>query len=355
METMTQKHIKQSNLLAVFRAVSEQPLISRQEIAAQTGISTMTVGKVVELFRRENLLQEGKNPTVRPGRKTGQISLRADDKKMLILDLSQYDFKFGVLKLDLNTEGEFQTVFCPPGGGYSETLSAAMKKARAHITHVKGELLGVGVVVPGVYDAGADRVINNRIPELEKVGLKALVAEHFPAATILVDEDVNHSARYVCHSVKDAEKIFYTYVGRGVGGAIFYNGKTFEGAHAYSGEIGQLHAADGRTVEEAVTTEHLKTLRPGKALETHIADTVEILAEAFRSLVWIIDPERILLETEYTAVAPDFVDRVKERFLAIARPERGEYLPDICGVQSGELAQRGAGLALIERYLQRFC
>ena len=52
MQLITQKNIKLQNMMKVFQEIYRQGSISRQTLASKTGISLMTVGKIVDQLVR---------------------------------------------------------------------------------------------------------------------------------------------------------------------------------------------------------------------------------------------------------------------------------------------------------------
>lgn len=60
MQLITQKNIKLQNMMKVFQEIYRQGSISRQTLASKTGISLMTVGKIVDQLVRCDIASEEK-------------------------------------------------------------------------------------------------------------------------------------------------------------------------------------------------------------------------------------------------------------------------------------------------------
>jgi len=84
---------KKKNIYDVFTAISTNEDISRADIAKQTGISVMTVGKIADSLIAKNLAVQTKESKSSSGRKAGLLSLNPLHFAVII---SLYDSSFSI-------------------------------------------------------------------------------------------------------------------------------------------------------------------------------------------------------------------------------------------------------------------
>lgn len=372
MQLITQKNIKLQNMMKVFQEVYRRGCVSRQLLSAKTDISLMTVGKIVDQLLRYDIAYEEKEDTSKVGRKGNLVSLSTAHKKIVLLDLERHNFKLGILQMDLTIKGELYKHTYDYDKSYADNLRDAV----AHFLHnwLGGSLegvIGVGVCVPGPYYEKDDRVLDSRIPELSSAKLQQTLAPFFPEQILYIDEDVKCSVRFDGGLALQADNIFYASIGESVSSAIFYGGHVLDGACSCAGGIGQMATKSGKMIKEAVGIGGLRRLftapdgsvpsfqevagryKADPRLTAYVEQAIPELALLFANVTWLLDPEIIIVETHYTKLDPQFVDKLREAFEALLLPRRGEFTPKILpGTEDIRTAcHKGAGLAIIERFL----
>jgi predicted NBD/HSP70 family sugar kinase len=368
MKHLTQKSIKENNIHLVFSALRSKDKISRIAISKKTGLSVMTVGKILDVLIKAGMVIEEKDVVPGPGRKPGTLSVLKQGRSVLILDLVGYIFRFGFLNLHFELQGDWLEYEYNHSCSYEENLVQALDffNETAYSPIVKQQLLGVGVCVPGPYYHEKDIVINELIPELDKVQLKAILKDYFGNMPIYIDQDVSHSARYMGLYESKAKYIFYAFVGDGVGGAAYYNGALLPSEHNYSGEFGQFKMQDGKTLEAHISTANLNKVLPGFSARSrkftlqadndacihYIKKVIEYLADAFCNITWLLDPQLIILESLYLSLYPSFIRELNDVFAHAMNDRRKEYLPHIIGFTQGGSSYKGAAQAVMEKYLE---
>lgn len=372
MQLITQKNIKLQNMMKVFQEIYRQGCVSRQVLSAKTGVSLMTVGKIVDQFLRYDIAYEEKEDTSKVGRKGNLVSIQPDHKKIILLDLERHHFKLGVLQMDLQIQGElYQHTY-----DYQKSYEDNLREAVAYFLHSRMNdslegVIGVGVCVPGPYYEKGDAVLDSRIPELSTAKLKQTLSPFFPEQILYIDEDVKCSVRFDGGLVQQADSVFYAIIGEGVGSAIFYDGRVLDSAYSYAGEIGQMYTRSGKMIEEAVGIGGLRRLftEPDGSVPSfqdvaekygsdprviaYMEQAIPELALLFANVTWLLDPEIIIVETHFTKLDPAFIDKLREAFEAILLPRRGSFMPKLlpCAEDIRTACHKGAGLAILERYL----
>jgi len=355
MKKNIQKDIMRSNINMVFHTIRKKSSIPRQEIAAQTGLSGKTVDKVMSILLSAGLVTEEKRAGFASGRKPGVVSLRKDDRRVLLIDLTGYNFRFGFLNIAMEPQGSFTEYPYDKDLSYEDNLRMSLSSMQDEPALLKRTgILGVGVSVPGPYQADKDSVLTQLIPEVGQISLKRLLCTQITDKPIYIDQDVYQSARYVGSLRAKGEHLFYAYVGRGIGGAVFYNGDLLRTAHSYEGEFGQLLNKGGATVEDLVSTSGIDfDAPPDKETHHRLDQAVTVLARALCDVTWIIDPGVIVVESDYVRLAHDFFERLRNDFVRNMGDARRLSLPAIEGMPDSGTAYKGSALVVIEEYLRQ--
>ena len=371
MQLITQKNIKLQNMMKVFQEIYHQGSISRQMLSSKTGISLMTVGKIVDQLVRCDIASEEKEDTSKVGRKGNIVSLSPDHKKMVLIDLEQHDFRIGLLQMDLKLENDFYQHRYDHNQSYEENLRNAVASfLRERLEDAMSSAIGVGVCVPGTYYEEWDQVLHSRIPELSSAKLKATLLPFFSDQILSIDEDVRYAVQFEGSLALQEDHIFYARIGEGVSSAIFYNGHVLDSAYSYAGKIGRMYTKSGKMIEEAVGIGSLCRLftkpdgsvpsfeeiaanhQDDPRLIAYLEQAIPELALLFANVTWLLDPKTILVETPYTELDPQFIDKLREAYAALLLPRRVDILPELLpNTEDFRTACcKGAGLAILERY-----
>ena len=371
MQLITQKNIKLQNMMKVFQEIYRQGSISRQTLASKTGISLMTVGKIVDQLVRCDIASEEKKDTTKVGRKGNVVSIVPDRKKIVLIDLEQRDFRLGLLQMDLKLKPDLYQHQYDHNQSYEENLRNAVSSfLREQLEDEMGNTVGVGVCVPGPYYQQGDRVLHSRIPELSSAKLKATLCPFFSDQILYIDEDVRCAAQLNGSLTLQDDHIFYALISEGVSGAIFYHGQVLNSAYSCAGEIGRMYTKSGKMIEEAVGIGGLCRLfakpdgsvpsfqevvanhREDPRLSAYLEQAIPELALLFANVTWLLDPKTIIVETPYSKLDPQFIDKLREAFETLLLPQRGDFMPELLPNKEEfrTACYKGAGLAILERY-----
>ena len=92
MDNIHLQHIRWTNVNSIFRAIASKPKISRAEIAETTGLSLMTVGKVVDTLIEKNVVSQVKLIKNEVGRRAGIVNLNKA-KRLVITSLNFFLYR----------------------------------------------------------------------------------------------------------------------------------------------------------------------------------------------------------------------------------------------------------------------
>jgi hypothetical protein len=102
---------------------------------------------------------------------------------------------------------------------------------------------GIGIGVPGPVDFAAGTVVSPPImPGWDSYPIIQTVQEWFPAANVVVDNDVNVMALGEINqgSGKGVDNLIFVKIGTGIGAGIICEGKIYRGSDGCAGDIGHI-------------------------------------------------------------------------------------------------------------------
>jgi predicted NBD/HSP70 family sugar kinase len=354
-QPVNQKNIKIGNIIRICEHIFANGPVSRGELASACGLSLMTAGKIADLLKKNGIVSEKKEEESLVGRKAGFLST-AEHRRILVLDLSKNDFEMQSMRVDGQCIDR-KTLSYKKEMSYQENLEHALFQFAKVYSPLFKDCLGLGVLAPGPYDPEKDIVINKRFPELMSLPVKKTIEDHFPGISITIDEDVKFAARYAVSQVHDFshKTVFYAYIGDGAGGAVVSHGSVPQTAYSYASDFGQLTVGNGATAESFVSMEALRKLFPDmdfsnsslalKNLESdpqfkkYVNRAMEVLVWCFQSVMWLIDPDEILIDSNHLSKIPGFLTELSERFRQAAGKERGEQIPKLTILEISENAK----------------
>lgn len=231
------------NRVAVLRLLGASGPLARTTIARELGLSPATVTSVTRELLRRGIVREAAQLPSNGGRPPVLLELVGGAATAFGVKIAP-DHLVGV-RVDLDAEVLER---------YEAKLDVAKANAADRIAEILGEwvsggaagapLLGVGLGVPGVVDAGTATV---NAPNLgwHDVALSSIVQErlHVP---VLVDNDVNTLAiaERLYGRGRDVEHFVTVTVGRGIGLGIVAGGDIYRGSGGGAGEFGHVSAVD---------------------------------------------------------------------------------------------------------------
>lgn len=380
MKSFDQSAIRKQNVRNILDLLTLQSPRTRQSLAEATGLSLMTVTNLVDQLKEHHALELA--PVVRcgdakraSGRKAENISLSGAHHAWLIVDLSGRNFRYALLGFDLSVILENS---CSADGEYLPRLEAFLSSVREEIAPhlVRRELLGVAVVTPGPYEIGSDTVYNQRLPELNHIGIKALMRRCLGDYDYYVDEDVKFAVRAFSPLIEQepCELLYYLFIGEGVGGAAVHGGNMLRGLNATAGDAGQLTTPGGVTYESLLSLsafaaalgckgENVRQLTQAlqrcaqaqpEAYLHALESAAGVASDMLYSVLWVLDPSHIIIDCRYAPPFDrDFIrmisDRLSERLSA-----SGKRFPSIAPAPQGmSSVVRGAVQILQREWIER--
>lgn len=326
MAKITLSLIKRDHVRVVLEAIARKKHITKQEIAALTGLSLVTVGKITDTLGEAGIIVHGKNVQQKVGRRAEVLRVR-QDWAIPVYDLSGTTFRFYITPLDgkIIDKAEFprsadaQYVSADFVRFLKLTLGLLRRNYRNH------KLPGVGVAIPGAYDAENDRIISTMMPEMGDLKLLRNFRKIFKDADIVIDNASRLCAAGLIEALPDYKQRTITCIsfGDSIECTTCDRGEYPRGAHNLAGRLGDLPYVSGVTYTNFMHD----------ALSTSVI--LEPALEIIRTAAIAYDPEEIYICSNRFSFSPDEVLRMQNRLAASVGI--GAYPPKLHAVYNPEM------------------
>jgi predicted NBD/HSP70 family sugar kinase len=351
MKKATHQQTKQHNRDLVLRTIFGHDSVSRAEIARITHLTRTTVSDVVTGLLSEGLVQEiglgasigGKSPIL--------LSVEADSRFLIGLNLAQDKFIGAIVNLrgeikekvevdvhDDNAEKALQLVY--------QILDQLIRKKLKPI-------VGIGVGAPGLINTREGIVVNAVNLEWQDLPLGQLLEKKYKLpVSVLNDSQATAIGEYVYGGEHEAdENLIVVNVKHGIGAGILINGQLFQGDGGGAGEIGHVvvqengkvcrcgkvgcleTVSSARAVVQQFGTESLDAvLTAFKAKDSKACQIVETaghyLGISLANLIGTLNIQKIVLTGDMTRFGEPWLEAIKVAMhnSALARMSEGTTL-----------------------------
>lgn len=236
----TRQQTKEHNRNLVLRTIFDSDSISRAEIARITSLTKTTVSDIVADLLSEGLVSEVGMGESLGGKSPILLSLAADSRHLIGLDLAHNQFQGAVV----NLRGEIRKKISLP---VKERMG---EQAITLVYQILDDLLkdcptppvGIGVGTPGLVNPREGVVLNAVNLDWVDFPLERLLAEryHLPV-TILNDSQAAAIGEFNYALNRSADGSMVVINARhGIGAGIILNGRLFQGDGGDAGEIGHI-------------------------------------------------------------------------------------------------------------------
>jgi len=348
--------IRAINRSSVLNVIKNYGPIARVEIARRTGLSPATISGITGELIRKNLVLEKEAGDSNGGRPPILLAINPRGGFVVGIKLTETQ-AIGALT-DLEA-----TIIAKRTDPITDHTPASVVKSLAELVNAlvsesgvfKKQLLGVGLGLAGIIDAGRGILRQSPIYKWRDVPLREMLQKRVKAP-VYIDNDVNTLtlAEKWFGSGQATDDFVTVTVGRGVGMGIVVNGQFYRGAGGGAGELGHtvvdpsgplcecgkrgcletyvgdpalLRAAAeawkrGEMGAEAHSPEELASLAAsGDAGAIQIfRQAGEVLGRSIANLVNILNPGRIILSGEGTRAGKWLFDPMCETIQRFAMP-----------------------------------
>lgn len=240
MKKATHQQTKQHNRDLVLRTIFANDPISRAEIARVTHLTRTTVSDVVSGLLTEGLVDEvGRGESI-GGKSPILLSVIADSRYLIGLNLAQDKFIGAVV----NLRGEIkETVEVDVHDDNGEKALQLVYQILDQLIRKKHKpFVGIGVGTPGLINTRDGIVLNAVNLEWENLPLGSLLQKKYKIPVLVLnDSQATAIGEYVYgNQHKPDENLIVVNVKYGIGAGILVNGQLFQGDGGGAGEIGHV-------------------------------------------------------------------------------------------------------------------
>ena len=380
---LSNRQIGDVNRSRVLRALCDHGPLSRAELARLAGVPRATIGSIAQGLVDDGLLEEAApvRTAGRVGKPGRPLWFRADAGRCAAVAFRDRAVEAALV----NARGDLLSrveVPCPTATASSSRLVAAvLDGVRRVVADTTGEVLGVGVAVPGLCNPQTGTVVGSGpVPGAQGRGIAdALEAEL--GLTVLVDNDARAQAlgEKWFGDGRGVATFASVQTGAGLGVGLVLDGELYRGADGATGELGHTAVQlDGAPCPCGLTGcwETIATLRWLRAeavraglaggaeidaaglvaLDTEAADRLlttyaDHLSVGLATLVHLLAPTRLLLHGDVVGGGERLRSLIAERLAVRTLP----HVSDGVEVRLSALDQDAgllgaAGLVLSERF-----
>jgi glucokinase-like ROK family protein len=374
--------LRRLNRLRVIHTLRDQGLISRAEIARQTGLSRSTVSSLVAELQADGLVVERPEPAAAHGDQGGRppilLSFDASAGVALGIDFDHHHVRVAASDLSSRILAERELSLDTDHLAH-EGLDAAAELvgqvlAEAGLDHDR--VIGAGMCLPGPIHRPTGVVGSTAIlPGWVGVAAADEMRRRLELP-ILVDNDANLAAlaEAAFGAGRDAKDLIYLMISSGIGAGLVLNGRLYRGAVGLAGELGHvLVDADGAVcrcgnrgcLETVAGTDALAELLrrshgdglDGRAIvrlaregdlgcRRVIADAGRAIGKAAATLVNVLNPELLVVGGDLSEAGDLLLDGVRESLERTALPTAAQAATVVAG-SLGDRAEVLGAIALV--------
>ncbi len=240
MQKATRQYTKEHNTNLVLKTIFDNECIGRAEISRITSLTRTTVSDIVADLIAEGLVNEVGMGVSIGGKSPILLSLVADSRYLIGLDLARKQFSGAIV----NLRGEIRyKVDLDIQGLDGEAALASVYAILDRLTHTSHRpLVGIGIGTPGLVNTNEGVVVNAVNLDWKDLSLSKPLQEmyHLPVL-IFNDSQAAAMAEYTYGNSHSPESNLIVINARhGIGAGIIINGQLFQGDGGGAGEIGHV-------------------------------------------------------------------------------------------------------------------
>ena len=247
----------------VLRAIATYGPVSRAQLARDLGLSGPTLTQATKYLFDKGLITEVNQSPSTGGRPATLLGLVANAGQVLGVKLADNHAVGVCVNLQSEVLWGFEEPFSSRGDDAVKELVALLKK---HTRKIKGQLLGIGIGIPGVVSPIDSGTVDSAMLAWNKVNVGKQISEAL-STPVLLENDVNTLA--VAESLyghgRDVSNFITITLGRGIGMGLVINGELYAGSYG-AGEFGHVNAVNGGELCECGKHGCLETIASSPAI-----------------------------------------------------------------------------------------
>ncbi|MDP1716022.1 MAG: ROK family transcriptional regulator [Anaerolineales bacterium] len=283
MKKATHQQTKQHNRDLVLRTIFAHDSISRAEVARVTHLTRTTVSDVVSGLLAEGLVEEVGRGVSIGGKSPILLSIVADSRNLIGLNLAQDKFIGAVV----NLRGEIKEIVeAPVHDDNGEKALQLVYQILDQLTRKKLKpIVGIGVGTPGLVNTREGIVVNAVNLEWQSLPLSQLLEKKYKLPVLVLnDSQAAAIGEYVYGGDHAPDKnLIVVNVIHGIGAGILINGRLFQGDGGGAGEIGHVVVQENGELCRCGKRGCLETIASARAVVQQMKmDSLEDVISSFQ-------------------------------------------------------------------------
>ena len=323
---VNQQSIKQFNTNKILKLLTSTEMISRAELAKQTGLNKATVSKITDELLNDNLIKDLGYGISSGGRKPKMLKFNPDAKYIVGIKIGGSDIYFTVMNMNLDdvfTRRIEIEIASNDTGLIAELLRESFNYALQKFKIDTKDIIEVALAVPATVDIKG-KIIHAPNLGWKNIDLSVEFQDVFHGIPINTFNEANAGALGALNHISNSENTNLVYVsaGIGVGTGIIISGNLYRGKMGLAGEFGhnvivengrQCHCgrkgcwetyASEQAFYDSLHQKGLKMERNIKKVQEELEKQNPIVLEAINELSAYMN---IGLENVALAMSPDFI------------------------------------------------
>lgn len=235
--------IKIDNINLVHDIIRDNDGITRIELARLTGLSTMSITRVVSLLMENGFIYEGGEISNRRGRPAKLLHINSQAIYTLIIYIDVNTLIIAVVDLNNNIvlQSDINTNEISTMEEYIDTAYKGYIKMTKDNTHIMKNIKLISIVCSGVVDTKKNEVIISAQLKWRNEKIVDYAKQKFEIDAI-VDNDVKTAlmGEMACDRKYKNINLAYMDIGYGIGVGLWIGGQVLRGANNSAGEIGHI-------------------------------------------------------------------------------------------------------------------
>ncbi len=274
------KWVKKLNRMNVLNILKRQGSVSRQELAAITGLTGPAITGIVKELLRMGFVKETGLGRSQGGRKPMQLEINPEAGYVFGVEVTRHEVSMGMANLtdDPVLLQRRAVDMSAPRPGIDNFIKMITSAAR--MVERKGQLLALGVAFPGLLDA-ADGTVKRSVnlgPEWNGYPIRAALEERL-GVKVFVENNSNAAAlaeRWFgdCAECRD---LVYVNWGEGISAGVLSDERILQGHRGFAGEIGHIVIQEGGALCNCGNRGCLETICGIPALERKVASELPFI------------------------------------------------------------------------------
>lgn len=348
--------LRRLNERAILTALQRHGPHSRAELTRLTGISGPTVTRAVATLLDARLLEEDEPLPGGLGRPGKVLRLAREGVGVAGVVVGGHSTEIVQAGLD-GAVDERNVVSIPTGSDYAAWVGSVTEMLRRVLDNPDREWLGVGVSLPGLYDARSERSLispNVSMTNGKRVGPDLQAAlQRDVEVTVLQECDALCVAEQAHGEARDVLDFAMVDISEGLGLGVVERGKLLEGHSGLAGELGhvtverngRMCGCGNRGCLETVATDTVLVQRVAQRLgrpltmdelldgmaagmleiDAELAEVIAYLGIGLAAAINLFNPARLFVYGRMFDARPDVFDRVvAETHRRALRPSRDD-------------------------------